>query len=188
MRKLILVRHSLPEIDPNVQSTEWHLSDTGRRLCASLADRLADYHLKSIVTSKEPKAVETAQTMAKVLGISLRVFEGLHEQVRNDHGVIPRRDFEARLIQFFRAPEYSIPGTESANQAFGRFARAVDAVVAAYPSGNIAIVTHGTVMALFVARAAGVEPFSFWRRLGLPSFAILSIPEFRLLDVVASVH
>jgi broad specificity phosphatase PhoE len=51
----------------------------------------------------------------------------------------------------------------------------------------VAVVTHGTVMTLFVTRAAGLEAFPFWKRLGLPAFVVLSWPGFGLLDVVEGV-
>jgi broad specificity phosphatase PhoE len=37
----------------------------------------------------------------------------------------------------------------------------------------VAVVTHGTVIALYVAELTGEDPFTLWRRMGLPSFAVL---------------
>lgn len=41
MRRLILVKHSLPQIVPGKPAPRWHLSDEGRRRGTLLADRLA---------------------------------------------------------------------------------------------------------------------------------------------------
>lgn len=49
------------------------------------------------------------------------------------------------------------------------------------------MVAHGTVIALAVARAAGVAPFPLWRRLGLPSVVLLSRPGLALVEVVESI-
>ena len=47
--KLILVRHSSPEIDPDVPANRWRLSNEGRLLCASLADWLAGHAVDSVI-------------------------------------------------------------------------------------------------------------------------------------------
>ncbi len=45
------------------------------------------------------------------------------------------------------------------------------------------VVAHGTVITLFVARRAGLEPFPFWKRLGLPAFVALSLPDYAVQSV-----
>ncbi len=43
MPRLILVKHSLPEIVPALPANEWRLSEGGRPRCRVLAERLAAY-------------------------------------------------------------------------------------------------------------------------------------------------
>ncbi len=64
MRKLILVKHSAVVVQPDVPAAQWRLSDVGRARCVSLARMLAEYAPTVIVASDEPKAVETADTVA----------------------------------------------------------------------------------------------------------------------------
>ena len=47
--------------------------------------------------------------------------------------------------------------------------------------------THGTVMTLYVATVAGVRPIPLWRRLGLPSFVVLSLPNLHVRSIVEDV-
>jgi hypothetical protein len=42
-------------------------------------------------------------------------------------------------------------------------------------------------MTLLIARANGLDPVPFWKSLGLPAFAVLSLPGLRLLEVVENV-
>ena len=49
------------------------------------------------------------------------------------------------------------------------------------------VVTHGTVMTLYVASIAGVQMMSFWRRLGLPSYVVLTLPERRIQSLIEDV-
>lgn len=78
-------------------------------------------------------------------------------------------------------------GKEIADQAYDRFSQAVSDVLKSYPSHDLAIVSHGTVISLFVSRRCGIPPFEFWQRLGLPSYVVLSLPEMRSLPVLFSV-
>ena len=78
-------------------------------------------------------------------------------------------------------------GDETATEALARFRSAVDGVVEAHRDEDIALVSHGRVISLYVADYVGVEPFALWKRLGLPSFVVLSVPEREVIEVVESV-
>ncbi len=187
-RKLVLVRHSLPEMEPDVRASQWRLSDEGQHRCEPLAQRLAGYKPTMIVASLEPKAVETGQIAADILGIPFATAPGLHEHERPKAGLFSTREqFEAQVVHLFERPGELILGNETADQAHARFASAIAAVVEQHPSGNLALVSHGTVLTLFVTRANGLDPAPFWKRLGLPSFVVLSLPGLGLLGVVESV-
>ncbi len=101
MRKLILVRHSLPDIDAAVPSSEWRLSDTGRARCAPLADRLVEHQLTAIVTSSEPKAIETGRIIDERLGTPTEIAEGLQEHDRSNVGLLGVKEFEDRIEELF---------------------------------------------------------------------------------------
>ena len=184
MPELILVKHSAPEIAPNLPANEWHLSETGRLRCKALAQRLAAHRPDVIVSSIEPKAVETAQIVANLLSQPLESIADLHEHDRSNVGFRSTEQFEAAVADFFAHPDRLVLGKETADQTHRRFAKAVSGVVDKHADKNIVVVAHGTVISLFVARAARWEPFGLWQRLGLPSFVVLSLPEFGLLAVV----
>jgi broad specificity phosphatase PhoE len=187
MRQLILVKHSLPEIVPEVSAAQWRLSEAGRRRCAPLAERLAHYCPAVIVASAEPKAHETAQIVAECLGLPCATAEGLHEHDRSNVAWSIADEFEASIEQFFARPAALVLGRETADQARKRFTRAVNGVLETYPAGNLAIVAHGTVIALFVATYTGLDPYLFWRRLGLPSFVVLALPDLEIVETVEQV-
>jgi broad specificity phosphatase PhoE len=184
IRHLILVKHSQPQIVTAVPAAQWHLSNEGRRRNAALAERLAAYQPAAIVASREPKAMETGYTVASILDTLFATAEVLHEHDRSDVGWLGPDDFEAAVARFFEHPTELVFGRETAEQAHERFAAAVDAAVAAHPSGNLVIVAHGTVIALLVAARANLEPLPLWRRLGLPSFVVLSLPDMALVEIV----
>lgn len=187
-RKLVLVRHSVPEIVPGVPASQWHLSNEGRRRCTWLAARLKAYSLDLIVASQEPKSIETGQIVADILGIPLETAPDLHEHERqNVEFTFDKKQFQANVASVFEHPRTQVFGNETADEAHSRFSQAIASVLGKHSDRNLAVVSHGTVMALFVARATGLDAFPFWERLGLPSCTVLSLPDFDLLEVIAGV-
>ncbi len=176
-RRLLLIRHSTPEVMPGVPSREWRLSAEGRDRCEALTERIGVYAPCVIVSSVEPKARKTAELLAARLGVAVEMADGLHEHERDNVGFLGRAAFEAAVADFFARPDELVLGCETAAQALDRFSHAVNGVLAAHTSGAIAIVTHGTVMSLFVAAQTGVDPFPFWRDLALPDLAVLDLPS-----------
>jgi broad specificity phosphatase PhoE len=184
MRQLILIKHAAPLVIPGTAPEKWTLSDKGRESCDALADALREYQLSAIVSSTEPKAIETAEVTASRLSVPATTSPDLHEHDRSNVPHMRSGEFISHMELFFRKPAERVLGKESADQATDRFDRAVAAVLSQHPSGNIAIVSHGTVIALYLARHANQDPFACWRRMGLPSFALLSLPQLKLLKIV----
>ena len=187
MNRLLLVRHSLPHIDPNRPANEWSLSEEGRRRCQPLAARLSTYRPDAIVSSLEHKAIETAEIVAGRLGLSVATALDLHEHDRRTAPHLSAEQFEASVAALFAHPAQRVFGAETADQAHRRFAQAVEKVARDRAGQTVAIVAHGTVITLFVSRLTGSDPLAFWKHLGLPSFVVLSLPEWTLQEVVASV-
>ena len=187
MPVLVLVKHSLPEIDPAVPSREWRLSEVGRVRSRILAEQLDQYDLDEVISSNEPKAIETAEILASVLDIPVEVIEGLHEHERSNVGFLEKERFEQSIVRFFSRPAELVFGEETAEAAFDRFSKAVHVLADRFMQANVALVTHGTVLSLFVSRTSGLEPFATWKRLGLPSFIVLSRPGFGLVETCWSV-
>src|SRR5215813_12145936 len=76
---LILVKHALPEIIPPLPARQWHLSEVGRTQCVLLTDHLATYAPSALISSSEPKVLETAQLVAQRLHTNVQIVDGLHE-------------------------------------------------------------------------------------------------------------
>jgi broad specificity phosphatase PhoE len=180
MRKLILVKHCPPEVVPDVPSERWHLSEKGRAPAIPLAEALRPHAPTVIVSSEEPKAAETAQLIANRLNVSWHPAPGLHEHDRSNVPHMRSGEFISLMELFFRKPGEHVLGRETADQARARFQSAVDHVLDKHPDGNVAVVSHGTVIALMLEGKGKRSPFEVWRAMGLPSIAVLSVPELAL--------
>jgi len=89
-----------------------------------------------LASSDEPKAVETTSIFSKRLGLSIEIVPDLHEHERPNGPHLDAAAFQAAITRFFAHPEEIVCGAESANRAL---------------AGDTLLVTHGTVLALFVA-------------------------------------
>lgn len=177
MSKLILVKHSVPEINPATPSQQWSLSNEGIARCTWLADELAKHHVQRIISSPEPKAEQTAENVAEHLGLQNAVYKDFHENDRTDFPYLPRAEFEANILKFFTKPDDLIIGKETARQAQQRFAKQIDNVLG---SSNLttAVIAHGTVNSLFVKLHNNIDVMEFWQSLQMPSFVVLQLPNF----------
>jgi broad specificity phosphatase PhoE len=178
------VKHALPELDFGVPADEWRLSPEGKARCVPLADRLRQFRFTMVACSPELKAVETAQLMSSQLEFPIQVVAELYEHRRQHVRMEGQDEFERHIAQLFAEPGQLVYGEETADQAHSRFADAVHSLVARNPEGNIALIAHGTVITLFVARACGLEPFALWKQLGLPSYIVLDLPGYKLNAIV----
>jgi broad specificity phosphatase PhoE len=184
MRKLILIKHSKPAVDEAVPSHEWRLSDEGRDRCGPLIERLRPHEPSIVITSNEPKAIESGEIVAAALKKPLEQAEGLHEHDRSNVPMMASRDFISTMALFFKDRRRLVVGKETAEQAAQRFAQAIERVIESHPDGNLAVVTHATVLALFASAHGAGDTFQLWRRLGLPSLVVFSLPDLSLLEVL----
>lgn len=187
MSSLILVRHSSPKFENNLRPGEWQLSPEGRRLCRPLAYRLAGFKPQRVFSSEELKAMQTAELLAEQLKLPWQIYPNLHEHVRPAGLFSSQKEFKAQVKALFASPEKLVMGEETALQAKGRFQHALESLISENTGWNLAVVSHGTVISLLVAFANSIDPYEFWVRLGLPSAVVVTIPDFKLLEVVESV-
>ncbi len=185
---LVLIKHSLPEINPQLPAAAWPLSAAGRGRASTFTRQLTEWELDFIASSVEPKARETAKILAEKLGIDWQVYPGLHEHERPAANFTSQEEFAASVAAFFASPDALVFGAETATQAFNRFNQAVGAVCQQHAGKRLAIVAHGTVISLFIGHYLGLDPFSLWGRLSLPSLVVVEWPEMDDLISMASFY
>lgn len=184
LRYLTLVKHAKPAVQQEHPANAWSLSEEGQLDAERLAGALSVYNPAVIVTSVEPKAQETGQIIATRLGRTLETTAGLHEHARATAGWLGAEEFERAIASLFASPDQLVFGEETADQARERFTQAVHATLKRHAQGNVTIVAHGTVISLFVAAQTGRDGYSLWRRLGLPSYVVLTLPDFTVFESV----
>lgn len=185
MRRLILVKHSLPEVDRERPAETWRLSDEGRDRCIPLAAALRRYSPNLVAASDEPKAAETATALAASLGLTLLTDPELREQRRRGVTWLAPDAWHAAIEAGFRQLHEPVFGEETFAAAEQRFGAAIDKLLVQSSAKTPTIVAHGTVISLFVAARTGQDGFALWKTLGLPSFVVLELNPWKVVAVVS---
>ena len=181
--RLVLVRHGAPVVDIEQPADTWPLSEDGRAATLQLAERLKPHAPNLIVSSAEPKASQTAYLIAVATDADFQTAEGLEEHHRQKTGYLDKGTFENKVVELFRNPEKRVFGEETANQAADRFARAVNTVQRLNPRRSLAIVSHGTVISLWLERHAGADGLVTWKMLGMPSFVVYDRKQKKVVEL-----
>jgi broad specificity phosphatase PhoE len=177
---LILVKHFLPEIKAEHPSNEWKLSTEGRLRVHRLAAKLMRFGPEAILTSSEAKAKETAEILASLFHLEMQVAEDLHEHDRTNTPFLSPEAFQESISEFFARPDQLVFGRETADQAHARFESAMESALNDHMGKTITIVSHGTVLSLFISRRTGISSWLRWNELGLLSFIVLD-PELNTI-------
>jgi broad specificity phosphatase PhoE len=74
-------------------------------------------------------------------------------------------------------------GNETGEQARTRFTQAINTLLTQHPSDTLAIVSHGTVLTLFLAHHnPHLDPIPFWQQLKLPDLVVVSLPDMKIIE------
>jgi broad specificity phosphatase PhoE len=150
---LTLVRyltHPQVKIDPAVPVPRWGLSDIGRARVGALAAAGTLAGTTAIISSGETKAIETAEILARALGLTVEIREAMHENDRSSTGFLPPPAFEEMANRFFANPHVSVEGWERAIDAQTRIVAEVEQVLARTFTGDVLFVGHGAVGTLLL--------------------------------------
>ena len=160
------ITHPQVAIDPDVAVDRWRLSDDGRRRAAELLAQPWVATLARVISSEEPKALETAQLLADRLGLAVERRPDTGELDRTASGYLPPAEFELVADACFADPGSSARGWERAVDAQRRIVRALADVLDDDGRGDVAVIGHGGVGTLWYCHLAGVPIDRRWDQPG----------------------
>jgi probable phosphoglycerate mutase len=128
--------------------------------------RLARQDIDAIYTSPLRRCVETAEPLARALGLTPRVERELREVFMGEwEGGLYRKKFAERdpiaLRMLVEQRWDVIPGAEPAPDFTRRVHAVITQIAAAHVGERIAVFTHAGVIGEALAQASGAEPFAF---------------------------
>lgn len=182
---IILLKHAYPTLIENVPPREWKLGDEGRQQSAKVVSHFRNQGIKHILSSLEPKALETATIIGNGFGLKSLPVDGLHEFDIPARPIMTKEQHVEANRRIFDFPDEPTLGSESAKNARNRFATALTAGLRNIPSDDtVLVVSHGTVISLFVGNGDFEKSFSIWRRLACMSYVRLDRQNFTLIEIV----
>tara|TARA_B110000116_G_scaffold250332_1_gene244645 strand:+ start:142 stop:711 length:570 start_codon:yes stop_codon:yes gene_type:complete len=188
MRKLLLIRHSHPQVEPDHLPGEWNLSDEGVRGAERLASQLTGRNIRRIFTSKEAKTIQTGKICAAHLGITSSTQRGLEKQMRTSVGFLERDVFLRGIRDLFLRPNDLVMGTETGHEAAKRLDSTIRRLKIELPDEceTLACVSHGTIMSLYAGQLADIDGLELWQRLGMPATISIDLTNNEILEVTES--
>ncbi|MFN2419377.1 MAG: histidine phosphatase family protein [Candidatus Limnocylindria bacterium] len=171
--EILLVRHG--ESQPAREDRPFPLVDgqgdpplapTGEREAELVANRLEHEELDGIYVTNLRRTHQTAEPLAKRLGITPVVEPGMREVMLGEWegGLfrikVARRDPVAERMWAEERWDV-IPGAESTESFAARVRAAVERLAAAHVNRRITVFTHGGVIGQVVSIATGSRPFAF---------------------------
>lgn len=171
--QLLLIRHGASQparADRPFPLIDGHgdpeLTQEGRDQAEQIAEQLCDQRISTICVSTLRRTAQTAAPLADRLGLTLRVEPDLREAHLGEWegGLYTTKVAEnGSLVQrLWREERWDIiPGAEPADAFATRIHAVVERLIAEHPGEQIAIFTHGGVIAEILARAARSRPFAF---------------------------
>jgi probable phosphoglycerate mutase len=164
---ILLARHG--ETDWNAVGrwqghTDRALTERGRRQAAELAERLVDAEIDAVYSSDLLRAVETAEPVAKRLGLPLQTLPELREVDVGTWAGLTRDEVAERFPDGFRRWSEWQTGWEDGetyDEMGERVVGAILRVAGEHDGGRILVVSHGGAIRALHAAAAGIDLATF---------------------------
>jgi broad specificity phosphatase PhoE len=148
--KYILLRHAETVKDPNIDSKNWVLTEDALEKIDKYISGGKFAGITRIISSTENKAVATGKPIAEFLNLPIEQMEEIVE-VKREKKFLTDEEFLVQKQGELEQRDQKINGVESANEAIARFSRGIDKLEKEHTGEKILIITHGTIMTLYLA-------------------------------------
>ena len=165
--RVILVRHAMPELEPDVPAHRWRLGAEGQAAARALQLPTAAY----LVASSEQKAADTlrAATGARPV-VQDAGFDEVHRpsEWRDDH--------RERARAYVHGATH--PGWEAQHDVAARFTAAIRRHAAAAGGRPLVVGSHGMALTCWLAaeHLLSVPAGDFWAALAFPQLIEVDLP------------
>jgi broad specificity phosphatase PhoE len=159
------VRHAMPAVEEGVDPAHWHLDEATRAHTRAWADRLeVGQGIGTLVSSTEPKALETAAAIAERWPAEVIEDDRLREAQRPWIGT----GYRAMAHRYLRGEQPE--GWEAQAAVADRVGAAVDDLLARAAGAPVVVVGHGLALSIHLGDRLGpdFDRESFWSRLAFP--------------------
>jgi len=152
--ELIIVRHGQSEGNRDRRFTGHGpspLTERGREEARATAARIASSPVTALYSSDLPRAVQTAEPIAELTGVSIVQDRALREKNFGDLTGMSFAELETKHPDVWRGllardPSFQPPGGESHVQCRERMNGYLEQLYERHPNGRVVLVTHGVAI------------------------------------------
>ncbi|MBI1885761.1 MAG: histidine phosphatase family protein [Chloroflexi bacterium] len=152
--RLLLARHGAIEWTGLIGAADDGLSELGRRQAEALGRRLAGEGVVALYSSPLRRALETAEIVARHVGLEVRVEPRLREWHAGEWEGQPEGEMRAKHPEHWEP--FRPPGGETEAELRRRVVAATDDIIAAHPEGDVLIMSHGGAIGSFIRHTLGL--------------------------------
>jgi 2,3-bisphosphoglycerate-dependent phosphoglycerate mutase len=162
--ELIIVRHALPErTDGESATADPPLTELGSRQAEATAEFLAGETIDHIVASPLRRAIETAEPLARKLGLEIERSEGLREVDAFGDAYVPAEQLtvDHPVVRRFLDDPFALFAPYGGFDAYrSQVVDAFDGIVARNRGRTVAVFCHATVIGCYLTALVGhADPF-----------------------------
>jgi len=173
MTVLYLVRHAHADWTPDEDRP---LSERGCADAQQVADLLQPFPISAVYSSPSRRAHDTVAPLANRLGLPIREIDDLRER---DLGSALPGSFMAAIRATWADPISAFPGGESNAAAQRRGVAVIQGLLDRHAAQQIAVGTHGNLLALILQHFDPSVGFVFWQSLTMPDVYRLEVRDGR---------
>jgi broad specificity phosphatase PhoE len=185
MTRLLLVRHGATPLTAENRfsgAAGVDLSEEGRAQVRALAERLSDHAIEAVYASPLSRTIETAEILAKPLGLPIAPRDGLREISHGHWEGLTRQEVETRYADEYASWEadpftFAPEGGESGVAVLARALPVIREIVTTHRD-TVLVVSHKATLRLLVASLLGFDARGYRDRLDQAP-ACLNILEFK---------
>lgn len=175
---IYLVRHAHSAYTPDERKRP--LSQKGFIAAEKVTEMLQGENIDVVVSSPYMRAIQTVEGIAEYIKKEIIIEEGFKERILAGK---PVDDFDDAITRVWQDYNFAWPGGESNYHAQQRGLEALNHVLEQYKGRNIAVGTHGNIMAIIMNYFDKQYDFYFWKALSMPDIYNLTFDEKALVEV-----
>ncbi len=175
---IYLVRHAHSTYTPDERKRP--LSQKGFISAEKVTELLQAENIDVVVSSPYMRAVQTVKGIAGYIEQEVILEEGFKERKLAGKSV---EDFDEAITKVWQDYNFAWLGGESNYHAQQRGVDALKHVLEQYRGENIAVGTHGNIMAIIMNNFDKQYNFHFWKALSMPDIYKLTFDEKALVEV-----
>ena len=148
--KYLILRHAETIKDPDKHPEDWLLTPDALEKINEYISEDKFVGITKIVSSTEPKAISTAKPISFHLNLQIEEMREFVE-VKREKKFLTDEEFLIQKQKELEIRDEKVNGVESGNEAIERFKSGIQKLEEKLQNECILVITHGTIMTLFLA-------------------------------------